>query len=435
MSTGEATFLATCDLGAMVRGRAIANVKPDADVYVGWVPADQAINAFDLLATPNDFGSMGDLRMHGDFATGVTLPGRNGGAEMRLYLSDLLNMDGTPWECDPRSALKAALAELKDKHGVDVTASFEHEFILTHADGSKLDGVAFGLDSMRSAEPFGTQLLQVLTDNGLRPENWLAEFGAGQFEITLKPADALVACDRAILLREIVRDIARANNLKATFVPLPHPDSVGNGVHVHLSFTKDGEPITYDPLGDGGLSEIASRAAAGIVANAEIVMAISAPSQISYLRLKPHRWSSGAIFVGLHTREALLRICPLPSDADPYKKYNLEYRAADATSNPWFVMAALVRSATWGLDQGQPVSAVVKVEVDELTPQEWEQAGIRALPQSVEEALEYLAPGTRARNWFSDLLLDTHIVIRKADREVLDGLNDVEKCARYADAY
>ena len=79
-----ATFLATCDLGAKVRGRAIAGAPDGAPLFTGWVPADQAINAFDQLAVPNDFGSMGDLRMRADLDSGVTLPGRNGGAPMRL---------------------------------------------------------------------------------------------------------------------------------------------------------------------------------------------------------------------------------------------------------------------------------------------------------------------------------------------------------------
>jgi len=428
-------FLATCDLGAKVRVRAIAGAPDGGPLYVGWVPADQATNAFDQLAVPNSFGSMGDLRMRADLETGITLPGRNGGAPMKLYLSDLLNMDGTIWECDPRAALKDALHDLKTRHGIEVIASFEHEFILTRADGSKLDGVALGLDSMRSAEPFGTELIALLTENGLEPENWLAEYGVGQFEITLRPAPALVACDRAILLREIVHDLARANGLRATFVPLPHPDSVGNGVHVHLSFNDSKGPVTYDPNGESGLSAIASKASAGILAHAEMIMAISAPSQISYLRLKPHRWSSGAIFIGAHTREAMVRICMPPADSDPVKKYNLEYRAADATANPWFVMAALVRASTAGLDADQLVGGVVTSEVDELSKQEWERIGIRALPASLEEALTHLAPGTKSREWFSDVILDTHLDLREMEQKFFADMTDVEKCARYADAY
>jgi glutamine synthetase len=156
---------------------------------------------------------------------------------------------------------------------------------------------------------------------------------------------------------------------------------------------------------------------------------------VSFLRLKPHRWSSGAIFVGLHTREALVRICPLPADADPMTKYNLEYRAADATANPWFVMAALVRAALGGLNAGQPVAGVVTGEVDEMSADQWTAYGVRALPQSLDEALVHLGPGTPARAWFGDLLLDTHMVIRNVERESFAELDDVQKCQRYADVY
>lgn len=429
------TFLATCDLGSKVRGRAIAFADNKKDLFCGWVPADQAINAFDELATPNDFGSMGDLRMRADKISKVTLPGRNGGSELNLYLCDLLNMDGTPWECDPRSNLKQALDDLKIRHDIEVIASFEHEFILTNQDGTKLSGVAFGLDSLRSAEPFGSELLKILKENDLHPENWLAEFGSGQFEITLKPAPALIACDRAILLREIVRDTALAHGLKATFVPLPHPDSVGNGVHIHLSFRNSDGPITFDSSKECGLSEITSQAAAGILANAELILAISAPSQISYLRLKPHRWSSGAVFLGLHSREAMLRICPLPADADPVKKFNLEFRAADATANPWFVMSALVRAAIEGIDHQFAAPTIIKSEVDEIPTDDWKNLGIRPLPANLDEAIAYLAKGSKSREWFSDLLINTHLIIRESEKKRFMDHSEAQKCLEYSNVY
>jgi glutamine synthetase len=98
-------------------------------------------------------------------------------------------------------------------------------------------------------------------------------------------------------------------------------------------------------------------------------------------------------------------------------------------------MSALVRAATAGLDADQPVKAVVTSEVDELSAQEWERIGIRPIPSSLTEALAHLAPGTQSRVWFSDLLLDTHLAIRETEREFFSEMTDVEKCARYADAY
>ena len=87
------------------------------------------------------------------------------------------------------------------------------------------------------------------------------------------------------------------------------------------------------------------------------------------------------------------------------------------------------------MDADQLVGGVVTSEVDELSKQEWERIGIRALPASLEEALTHLAPGTKSREWFSDVILDTHLDLREMERKFFVDMTDVEKCARYADAY
>jgi glutamine synthetase len=98
-------------------------------------------------------------------------------------------------------------------------------------------------------------------------------------------------------------------------------------------------------------------------------------------------------------------------------------------------MAALVRAATAGLDADQLVTQVVTSEVDELSKQDWDKAGIRPIPSSLDEALTHLGPGTQARKWFSDVLLDTHLTIRETERKFFAEMDDVAKCARYADVY
>ena len=60
---------------------------------------------------------------------------------------------------------------------------------------------------------------------------------------------------------------------------------------------------------------MASQACAGILTHAAALLAWTAPSRVSFLRLTPHRWSSAGAFVGLHNREALLRVSPMaPGD-------------------------------------------------------------------------------------------------------------------------
>ncbi|HEX7405728.1 MAG TPA: glutamine synthetase family protein [Candidatus Nanopelagicaceae bacterium] len=429
MSTALA-FVATCDLVAHVRGRSMARTSLiESGTGVGWTPANMALNAFGKIADPNYFGSLGDLRLIPDFETEITLPGFGlDPTPLHFFLSNQVLPDGAPWEFCPRTIAQNALRALHDEHGIEILASFEHEFVLM-GDGTK-SGVPFGLDSYRMAEPFGSQLYCELENAGLEPENWLPEYGTGQFEITLKPARAIVAADRAIIAREIVRDCARRHGVRASFAPLIPSAGVGNGVHVHLSMTKDGIPITYDPSLPGNLAKEASIALNGILAHAPSILAWTAPSQISYLRLKPHQWSAGGIAIAIQNREALLRICPVVTIGgnDPTASFNVEFRAADATANPWMVIAALAKGLAAGLADRK---APEKIIVGELENED----SVLPLPTSVAGALAALKADVVARTWFSAAFMETHIQIRESESAFLAGLDDAEKCEKYANVY
>jgi len=413
----------------MVRGRSLPRAALlESGAGTGWVPANIAINAFGDLADPNPFNSLGDLRLIPDLDTEIVMPPFNGGAPLHLFLGNQTHIDGTPWDCDPRHHAQIAIQQLKDDFGIEVIASFEHEFTLISP--HQTNGNPFGLDSLRMAEPFGTDLLTTLESVGLEPENWLPEFGSGQFEITLKPAPALQAADRAILLREIVRDCARRHGLKASFVPLISPTTVGNGVHVHLSLHVDGNPITYDSTQDGNLSIKARSAFNGILKHAEALLAFTAPSQVSFLRLTPHRWSTGSICIAEQNREALLRLCPIVTvgNSNPEKSFNVEFRAADATANPWLVISVLLRALSSGLRSPDEPITIVRGDL--------EQSQIaRALPTSLTDALKAFGADVEVRSWFSDDLIASYLGIRTAEMKRMEGLTDEEKCARYADVY
>lgn len=420
-------FIAVNDLVALTRGRSLPKSQLNPNSGVGWVPADLALNAFGALADPNPFGALGDLRLIPDLDTKAVFTGSQFGRNVEIYLADQYTMDGQPWECCPRSTLKKAIARLKNDHGLQVKASFEHEFIAKKSDGTALEGSPFGLDGMLVTEPFGSDVWSQCEAAGIELENWLPEYGSGQFEITMTPQQALKACDQAVMLKEIVRHVARENNLKASFVPLPHPDSVGNGVHVHLSLTRDGNPVTYDSAGKAGLSREAELAFAGILKHAMGILAWTAPSQISALRLTPHRWSAGGICIGRQNREALLRICPIPHGSDPNKVYNIEYRAADATANPYLVMASLIFAMCEGLDQ--------KLEIENIVDDHIDNVDVPRLPENLDAAISAFQSDQVMKLWFAKDLIDTHLGIRKSEERALSGLDDPAKCARYTEIY
>ncbi|MFI0226082.1 glutamine synthetase family protein [Streptomyces lydicus] len=424
-------FVATCDLAGQVRGRAVPPSEHEALLRsgTGWVPANLAISSFGPIAPDNVFGSRGDLRLIPDAGSAVGIPADAAAPGMLLYLADQRLPDGRPWACCPRTFLRDALADLRERTGLEVVAAFEHEFVLEGLPES----APFSLRRFRDAEPFGSDLVRLLEHAGLEPETWIPEYGDGQFEVTLRPAPADIAADRAVLLKELVRDLARRRGLPVTFAPLLDAAGVGNGVHVHLSLRDaDGRPVLYDPQRPGRLSALGARFSAGVLAHAPALTALTAPSPVSFLRLTPDRWSAGGVFLAERNREALLRICPTTElgRSGPAAQFNLEYRAADATANPWLALAVLVRAGLAGLtgDHDEPT-----VWPEDTDPSRLSQAP--PLPATLDEALEALEKDHVVRSWFDPRLLATHLSVKRSELAQLDGLDDAARIRKVRNVY
>jgi glutamine synthetase len=402
---GALDVIATADLAGICRGRSVPAGSADA---VGWVPADLGITAFGDLAD-NPFGSLGDLYIRADPGSFVPLP--TVGAEVALALGDLRHADGTPWACCPRNLLRSALAQLKADTGLTVSAAFEHEFVLSGGDSSEHP---FSVQALLAAEPFGTQLVAALTRAGLDPENWLPEFGRQQWEITIRPAEGLVAADRAIVLREITRATARLAGRSACFSPTPPGSGAMNGAHIHFSlWAGDGEPATY---GDGGLSKVALSFAAGIIDHAAAVLAFTAPSVVSYQRLGPGHWSADGPRLGAADREAMLRV---PGLASGPEQTHLEFRAADSTANPWLALGALVRAGLDGVNRALPAPGP--------------SAG--AFPGNLHDALSALEQDEVMSSWLPSDLLRTYLSVKRSEIAAVAELPADQVAARYARAY
>lgn len=436
MSLPELVSLVTCDLGAIVRGRAVpASELPELEEGVGWVPANQALTPLGGLAEPSPFGSTGDLRLAPDESTHVRVGGEPGQTPLELMICDIVELDGSPWACCPREFLRRALHGLRERTGATVRSSFEHEFQLLSDEAPALP---FSLEAQRRAEPFATNLMSALVEAGTEPERFFPEYASHQFEIPVAPADGLQSADRAVIVREVVREMARREGGRATFVPLLDPSQAGNGVHIHLSLHDDrARPLLYDAGRPGRLSAAGASFAAGVLAHAGALCALCAPSPISAERLSPHRWSAGAACLGLRNRETLLRIPPVGEreESDAAGQLHLEYRGADAAANPYLALGAIVMAGLSGIERGLPAPELLERDPAELEGAEAERFGVGALPVSLEEALEALAGDGEARAWLGEPLYEAHVSLKRAELALSAELSLPERCRRYALAY
>ncbi|MBN9059082.1 MAG: glutamine synthetase, partial [Rhizobiales bacterium] len=277
-----------------------------------------------------------------------------------------------------------------------------------------------------------------LRANGLQPDTFLPEYGPRQYEITVDPALALQAADEAVKLREIGRSVAKKHGYHLTFSPVVTRGIVGNGVHIHFSLIdKDGNPVMYDPAGPGKLSPVGASFAAGILKHGRAISAIAAPSAISYERLKPHSWSAYYLNLADRDREALLRICPYPEveGVNVAKRYNIEFRGADATASPYLQLAMLIHAGLEGIRASLPAPYLSSGDPGTLSQAERDARGIGDLPRSLPEALQALEEDSVAMGWLGPVLSKAYLIHKRGEISMSEGIDIDELCRIYARAY
>lgn len=131
-------------------------------------------------------------------------------------------------------------------------------------------------------------------------------------------------------------------------------------------------------------------------------------------------------------REALVRICTGGSEQGAQKEsqLNLEFRAADATANPWLALGSLLRAGMTGITAGYPPAEVVPAgHLAARLP------GIRSLPSDQATALAALEADSVARSWLPPDLLSAFLAVKRAELSAVEGLDDEQLCQRFAHAY
>ena len=203
----------------------------------------------------------------------------------------------------------------------------------------------------RSAGPAVWELpdatVEALEEQGIQVEQYYAELGHGQQELSVAPRPALRAADTQILVRETIRGVAARSGLVASLAAKPWPDQAGNGAHIHFSmWDGDGRRnLFHDPAGRYGLSRTAEQFTAGVLEHAGAITAVVCPTVNSYKRMLPRglmneiSWAPVYRAYGHNNRTLMCRL--------PMNRRCLELRIADSACN-FYLGAAITLAA--GLD-------------------------------------------------------------------------------------
>ena len=438
MKSEPLVFVGTCDLAGLVRGKGFpaAELAVRMRKGVGLTHSNIMMSPFGpIYDTP--FGTQGDLMLVPDTGTKVEVEFDDYSAAERFYLGDIMTTEEQHWECCPRHFLRRALFALNQinrQSGLTVLAAFEQEFVYTGVDHRP--GATYALDAHRRQGMFGENYIAVLREAGLTPDSFLPEYGARQYEVTIAPTRGLRAADEAVIQREMARAVAHRLGYRAIFAPILDPNGVGNGTHIHFSL-RDGadRPVFYDAARPYRLSLLGEHFVAGILHHLPVLTAITAPSAVSYYRLRPNRWAPTWANIGVQDRGASIRVCPIFGRDGAALQFNVEYRVADAAASPYLALGALVWAGVDGIRHNRSLPAIPVHNFWDMSETEREAAGVRPLPRSLGEALDGLAASPEAREWFGDIFFDAYLRFKRAELRVVEGLTEAETCARYAEIY
>ena len=312
-------------------------------------------------------------------------------------------MDHGPLTVDPRQALLRQV-ERAAAIGIDLQVGTELEFYLLEPDtGRPRDegNDCYGLARAAELEPVLGPMRRELAEMGIPIEQSNPEYAAGQVEVNIRYDSAIIAADRVIMFRSLVKQLAARHSLNATFMAKPFIDESGNGFHLHYSLWWEGKNIFADAgkLNDRGrhfLGGMQQRMAEASICGAATVNA--------YRRRQPLSFCPVNASWGLDNRPVALRIIEGSDGA-----VRIEKRDAGADCNPYLLMAADIAAGLDGIEGKTEPTAIT-------TGNAYEDDSAPPIPLDLADAISL----ARNSGWLRDVLgADQHeIWLQQAEREL-----------------
>jgi glutamine synthetase len=287
-------------------------------------------------------------------------------------------------------------------------ASFENEFSLATWDGTQyvpLDsGLCFSTISTTASQDYVDALVAALDAQEIVLEQFYAELGHGQQEISTGHAPALQAADEQLLVRETIRGVAAQRGLVASLAPKPWPENAGNGGHNRF----------HDAAAADSLSAEARSFIAGVLEHLPGLCGLTAPSFNSYHRIIPQYWAGAFVCWGHDNREAPVRVASVFHGTEEAST-NAELKACDASCNPYLALGGLLAAGLDGLERSLEPPESVEVDPATIAEEERMRRGIVRLPATQAEALDALAADDVLTAALGPTLAHSYLTVRRSE--------------------
>jgi glutamine synthetase len=317
----------------------------------------------------------------------------------------------------PRVVLKNAL-KAADAAGYRQMTGVECEYFIIRPDGGDIADA-----SDRQAKPCYDQqalmrrfdVISEICDHmialGWGPYQNDHEDANGQFEMNWDYGDALITADRHCFFKYMVKTVAEAYGVRATFMPKPFANLTGNGCHVHVSvWDKAGRKNLFDDGKDElGVSTLGYHYLGGLLKRATALTAITNPTINSYKRINAPvtrsgaTWSPNTVTWSGNNRTHMVRI----PDAGRF-----EVRLADGAANPYLLQAGILIAGLDGItNQTDPGK---RLDID-MYADGHKVSGAPKLPLNLLDAIRLFEKDKVLRAGLGDELVDAYAKLKHAE--------------------
>ncbi|KAJ0255276.1 Nodulin/glutamine synthase-like protein [Hirschfeldia incana] len=382
---------------------------------------------YDGPAEDSKLTGTGEIRLVPDLSTKRVIPWTK---QESMVLADMLVKPGEAWEYCPRETLRRVSKVLKDEFDLVMNAGFENEFYLLKnlVREGKEEYVPFDVgpycstSSYDAASPMFHEIIPGLESLSIAVEQFHAESGKGQYEVSLGHTVASHAADNLVYTREVIRSVARKHGLLATFVPKYDLCDIGSGSHVHISLWKNGENVfpASDKSSAHGMSSIGEEFMAGVLFHLPSIFAVLAPIPNSYDRIQPNTFSGAFQCWGKENREAAIRTASPPGAPDGLVT-NFEIKACDGSTNPHLSLAIIMAAGIDGLRKHLQLPDPIDTNPADVA------ATLKRLPETLSEAVEALEKDKVLHELLGQSLVVAITGVRKAEVQYYSKNPDASK--------
>jgi len=344
-------------------------------------------------------------------------------------LGSFCNEDGRRLDCCPRNTLRNLVDRFSNDHGITFLAGFEIEVVFLKQDSEGqyspwTTNHAWGTftpEQFEIALPVLAEIADELSNIGIDVQQFHSESGAGQYEFVLPPLPIVEAIDTLVQARQVVQQIARLHKLRATLHPVPLK-GVGSGQHVHISLNSTAQSPQ-------DLTKIESSFFARVLEHLPSLCAFLLPNEASYTRIADNMWTSGTwVAWGTQNREVPLR---------RVSQGRWEIRCLDGFANPYLALSAVLAAGLNGVEtRKQMVMKDCTTNPAQLTEAQLEELGIaKKMPTSLEQSLQQLDEDEMLKRYLNERLINDYVVMKKAEKEMLDEMDEKERHAWLIERY